>query len=593
MNPRHTWLWLFLAAALFGLVFAQHRYLRRHPPGPSKVLTNLKPSAVASIQVQLRGPMEIRAERTAVGWTLTKPLFYPAQAASIEALLTRLVGLTPAASIKLEELRNRPKADEEFGFADPEASLLVQQQGADRLRLLLGGRTAPGDQLFLQVVGAEEVYVIDADLLKLVPRTANDWRDTTLLDLKGLAFDRIAVTNGTRVFELQREPTTSLWHMVRPFSARADGAKIEQALEKLQSLRVTRFVSDDPKADLEALNLQPAELELALSQGSNSVAVLQLGKTNSAGQVYARRAGQNTIVTAANDLVAPWREPANDFRDPHLLALTRPVDAIEIRGEENFSVQRQPDDTWRVLPQNFPADAALVKELISVLSGLRIEFIQGVVTESGLTNYGLAPASRQYILQTRADSAAGASNSFLAELHFGTNQQAKVFVRRTDETSVYGISTNDFQRLPAAGWQLRERRLWNFSDDDIAGAMIRKEGKACQILRKERYKWSIAPGSQGMIKNELALEETIRGLAQVAAAVWVARGEQNRARYGFREGGLQVALELKNGNKATVEFGGEAPSSFEYAAVALESQLWIFEFPWPLFRDLLSSLPIP
>jgi hypothetical protein len=79
----------------------------------------------------------------------------------------------------------------------------------------------------------------------------------------------------------------------------------------------------------------------------------------------------------------------------------------------------------------------------------------------------------------------------------------------------------------------------------------------------------------------------------VTAASWVALGDQSRARYGFRDGALQVTLELKNGDKATVEFGAEAPSNSEYAAVTLENQVWIFEFPWLLFRDVLSSLPIP
>jgi len=578
---------------LFGLMLARNRYFRGHESGPGKVVPNLKPSAVESIQITLTNSAELLAERTGSGWTLTKPLSYPAQAASIEVLLARLERLTPATSIRMEELKNRPKADEEFGFANPQASILIQQQGDQRIRLLLGGKTAPGDQFFLQVVGAENVYVIDADVLKFVPRSANDWRDRTVLDLRALGFDRIAVTNGTRIFEVQRDSTNSPWRMARPFLARADGAKIEQALEKLQNLRVTQFVSDDPKADLEALNLQPAELELAFSQGSNNVALLQFGKTNNAGQVYVRRGGQNTIVTAANELVEPWRAPANDFRDLHLLVVTQPVDAIEIRGEENFSVQRQTNDTWRVLPQDLPTDEASVNELISVLGGLHLEVAQGFVTEAGLTNYGLAPPLRQYTFYARADGAAGASNSVLAELQFGTNQPGKVFVRRTDESAVYSIPTNDFQRLPAGGWQLRGRRLWNFSDDDIAGATIRKDGKACQIIRKERYHWSFAPGSQGLIKNELALEETVRGLVQVTAATWVARGYQNRARYGFHDGGLQVTLELKNGDKATVEFGAEAPSNFEYAAVVLESQVWIFEFPWLLFRDVLSSLPIP
>src|SRR5207247_1129935 len=126
---------------------------------------------------------------------------------------------------------------------------------------------------------------------------------------------------------------------------------IEDALEKLASLRISRFVSDAPGPDLESLGLQPAELEIALGQGTNAVAWLQFGKspTNDLGQVYARQFGQNTIVTVTNALVAPWRDSPDEFRDRHLLLAAAPVEAIEVRGLDSFSLQRQTNDSWRVL----------------------------------------------------------------------------------------------------------------------------------------------------------------------------------------------------------------------------------------------------
>jgi len=176
MNPRNTWRWLLLVVALASLVFVHHRYFRKAQTGPAKILPGLNPPAVTSVQILL-GQSEIRAARTnSGGWCLTQPLLYPAQATSIEILLRKLARLTPAASIDAGELKNRPKADEEFGFAKPEASILIEQ-GPDKTRLLVGAKTGPGDQLYLQVVGVETVYVVDTDLLKLVPRTADDWRD--------------------------------------------------------------------------------------------------------------------------------------------------------------------------------------------------------------------------------------------------------------------------------------------------------------------------------------------------------------------------------------------------------------------------------
>ena len=142
--------------------------------------------------------------------------------------------------------------------------------------------------------------------------------------MNGLAFDRLAVTNGTKVFELRRDGTNKLWRMVYPLQARANNPKAEQSLQTLQSVRVRQFVSDDPKADLEAFGLQPPELEVALGQGTNTVARLQFGKspTNDTRLVYARRLGLNAIVAVRKDLLAPWYAQVNDFRDPFLVTWT-------------------------------------------------------------------------------------------------------------------------------------------------------------------------------------------------------------------------------------------------------------------------------
>lgn len=594
MKPRHIWLWLFVVAALFTFIFFSRRFAHKAPEGPAKLLPRLNAAAVTAVQIMPRGQLPIRAERTNNTWVLSRPLVYPAQSVSVENLLAVLEGLTPVTHISESEIKNRFNADQDYGFSDPQATITIAQ--GDYCPLIhIGAKTAPGDQLFLQVVGVEGAYVVDADLLGLIPRSASDWRDTTLINLAGSVFDRVAVTNGPKVFVLQDGSTNHLWRMVWPFEARADAAKVESALQNLENLRIQQFVSDDPKADLEAFGLQPPGLELALAQGTNTTTLLQFGKspTNDAHQVYARRQGRNTIVTVASDLLAPWRGPRDDFRDPHLVRLTNEVQAIEVRAEDTFTLQRQAKDSWRILPQNLPADAGLVNDLLSVLSGSQVGFAQDNVTELGLAAYGLASPRREYVLKSAAAApAGGATNSILADVSFGTNRDDVVFARRADERTVYTVKRQDFDRLPGVSWQLRDRRLWTFSENDVARVTIREKGKVRQINRKDRYQWSLAPGSQGII-DDLQIEETVRGVVQMAAAAWVAQGEQSRARYGFSEQGLRITLELKNGESATVEFGGPSPSTFPYAAVSLDGSLWIFEVPPKLCRDILLYLTIP
>ena len=481
MNPRSTWRWIIVAAGLFAFIFFYQRHMSKSGGGPDRVLPNLNAAAVTSVQVRPAAHLEIRADRTNGTWQLTEPLVYPAQTVSIEKLLVELERLKPASYITARELRDRPKADEEYGFATPQASLIIEQPSYTA-RLRVGAKTAPGDQVFLQVIGVEGVYVVDGDFLKCLPRTADDWRDTALLNLKGLAFDRLAVTNGAKVFELRRDAANKLWRMAYPLQARANNTKTEESLQMLQSVRVRQFVPDDPKADLEMFGLQPPELEVALGQGTNTIARLQFGKslTNDTRLVHARRVGLNAIVAVPKDLLAPWRASVNDFRDPLLVTLTAPAAVIDVRGQDNFSVQQQTNGTWRVLPQGLPADAGLVGDLLSALSALQIvEFKEDVAIAPNLPTYGLASPVRQYTLRSAAtNSPSGPTNVIIAELSFGTNLADRIFARRADEPSfVYAVRLADFQHLPAASWQMRERRIWSISTNDIDRVIIRQQGK--------------------------------------------------------------------------------------------------------------------
>ena len=594
MNPRNTWRWIAVAAVLFAFIFFYQRRVGRNGSQPARVLPNLKAAAVTSIQIRPGARAPIRADRTNGVWQLVaESLVYPAQAASIEKLLAELERLTPAPYITARELRDRLKLDEAYGFSNPQATIAIEQPERTA-HLLIGARTPPGDQVFLQVVGMDGVYMVDADFLKYMPRAAEDWRDTTLVDLKGLTFDRLAVTNGAKVFELRRDATNKLWRMVYPLQARANDAKVEESLQLLQDVRILRFVTDDPKADLEPFGLQPPELELALGQGTNPAVRLQFGRspTNDTRLAYARRLGLSSVFAVPKDLLAPWYASVNDFRDPLLAKVTAPVAVVDVRSQDSFSLRQQTNGAWRVLPQGFSADAGLVKGLLSALNAFRIvAFTNDVVTAPDLAAYALAPPARQYILKSAATNAPGGStNVILAELNFGTNQADKVFAQRADEPGfVYAVRLADFQRLPAASWQMRERRIWNFSTNDLAGATLRQQGRVRKIVRNGPHDWSLAPG----ITNDLAVEETVSGFCQLTATTWVAHGAPDRARFGFTDNDLQITLELKGGDKVSVELGSEAPGNVPYALITLDGGPWVFECPAWLYVYAQRFLSVP
>ena len=589
MNTKNTFVWFVLAAVLFASIFILDRYLRPVAAVTRNVLPGLQPASVTSLQVIPAGALEIRANCVNHSWLLAKPIAYPAQPAAIEALLTALEKLAPATRITAGELHEHRTANADFGFDSPQVSLVIEA-GEQRWQLLIGNKTAPGDQVFLRVVGVDGAFATDAGWLKFIPRTANDWRSTALVAADANTCDAIVLTNSTKIIELRRDATNHLWRMIRPLQARADTGRITEALQRLQAAGVAQFVTDDARTDLTAFGLQPADLTLWLNQGTNFISALHTGKavTNDAAQVYAKRNGWNVIGTTAREPLALWHGAVNDFRDPHLLELTAPVAEIEVRGTNGFTLQQQGTNGWRIAGEKFPADTDSVQLFIKVLAGLRVEeFVKDVVTAPDLPPYGLDSPQREIILRATA----GDTNAVIAQLAFAV-QTNGIFVHRADEDFIYAITPDDFNRLPENGWEFRDRHLWNFSENDVAQITLRQSGRTRTLVHDGPNKWSLAPGSQGII-NPPALEETAHRLGALAVTGWVGRNVTAPEKYGLNPENLEITVELKSGEKLSVNFGTEISNQTALAAVTLDGERWAFVFPATLYQFVLSYLTIP
>jgi hypothetical protein len=598
MNSKTTGFWFVIAAALFAFIlFWEHQ--ARGPGAAANILPELKPAAVTSIEISPAGAMEISATRTNGNWQLTQPVLYPAQKAAIEMLLGALQKLVPATRISAAELREHQATEAEYGFDNPQFSITVEA-GDRSWQLKVGNKTAPGDQVFLRLDGSDGAFVTDADWLRFIPRSANDWRDTALADA-GNVCDHIVLTNGTKApIELQCDATNHLWRMLRPLQARANSAYIAEALQGLYAARVSQFVTDDPKADLAAFGLQPAELDLWLGHGTNVVAALHLGKnpTNDATQVFARREGSNsvftTVFTTAKDALSPWYGQVNNLRDPCLLELTVPVAEIAVHSQNSFTLQQHGSNDWVVAGEKFPADAENVQQFIKFLAGLRVaEFVKDVVTPPDLEAYGLAAPTNQIILR----SSAGDTNAVIAQLLFGAMQTNEIFVKRADEDFIYGLPLSDFNNLNALytqSWDFRDRRIWNFEGTNVAAITLHQNGKTRQIIHHGLNQWSLAPGSQGSIEPP-ALEETTYRLGKLTAYYWLGRNiTKPEEYYGLDTNNLQITVELRNGEKYTVDFGKELPNAqTALAAVTLDGERWAFVFPPVVYQFVSTYLTIP
>ena len=598
MNPTHTLYWMLLAGALFGYIvlFERHRPDEEaRAPVALRLFPELNPAELQRVEI-VRSNQTILAERVEGQWRLANPA-YPAQNGRIEQWLARLGELTRRTTLTAGELQAEPSGAATFGL-DPPVAVVNLQQPPIRFQFRVGARTAVGEKVYLQLAGTNEVVVTDAAVLNGLPESVNDWRNATFVDLSRLAFNRFAVTAEARDFEMQFEPEVRRWRMIRPRVARVDEGRFVQALQQLQALRVEQFVQDQPGVDLEPYGLDEPALSIEFGSGTNIVFGAQFGHspTNAPELVYARRSDYPNVVVVSRQVLEAFGVPYRDFLDYRLVDV--PLDEavqIEIQGAESFTLQRQTNGGWRVIaPRTFPVDPALLQHFLGRVAGMAVvEVAKEVVTDLDLPNYGLADPARSYRFLASAQTT-NAPGALLIGLDFGASRDERTFVRRTDENPVYTVKTEEVQLLPEAAFQLRDRRLWEFTTNQVVSLTIHRDGRSVKLLRSQNHQWTFAPGSQGIV-NTFALEEAVFRLCNLWARAWVDQGADRLEQYGIPQ--LEHWLELElNGTepqRLRVAFGAVSLSGGPFATLELEGEPVIFEFPleiYYVYRDVIESL---
>lgn len=599
MNPRTTWFLVVLAGVLFLFIQLVERHTQ--PTGAAPVepprLLAVRAIEVTNLQLRATNQLVLRAEQTNGGWHLNHPIAYPAASERIARWLELLEKLPAQRLLSLHELAGDQRTVADFGLEAPPMSLVLYHAGR-RSEVLFGSKTALGDQVYVQVQGSPDIYVTDAELLDRLPRRADEWRDRSLLTLDGLMLDRLEVRAAGRGFALVLDTTNRAFYLTKPTPARADGPKVDALLRTIGRERIIRFVADAPATDLEPYGLQPPVAELVLGKGTNDLVTVEFGKspTNETELVYARRLSHSNIVLVSRTLLDTLLASHTELRDRHLLAFVPDeVEVMEVLGPDGFGVRRQTNGTWTTTDaKSWPVDTGLVRDWMDRLSRLQGTVEKDVVTD--FTPYGLVTPERQIVLRRLAPPAEGTStNLVLAQLDLGAAQDGKVFARRPEDTSAYSVSLDALATLPNADWQLRDRRVFRFTTNQVASLTIRHNGYERKLLRTPAGLWSLAPGSQGMI-NTFAVEEMVFRLGELRANAWVDRGETNRARHGFTDTGYRLTVELKDGDEPVtriLEFGRQVPSVGPLALTLLDDETWIFEFPVALYWEMLQYLSNP
>jgi hypothetical protein len=267
-----------------------------------------------------------------------------------------------------------------------------------------------------------------------------------------------------------------------------------------------------------------------------------------------------------------------------------PIESIRIIGQDDFTMQWETNNLWYVLPHNFPADQLMATRLARTLSELQAVSIDDTVSAANAESaYGFKEPARQFIISWTPSSKA---TNPPTKLDFGISTNSEVYARRSGEFPLYKIAPSDYEALPTASWEMRERRIWNFDVNDVVRLTIQQDGKTREIVHNGTNGWRIPPGSTGDI-NDSAIEDTMNQLAQLKAFSWLGHGADKLAGCGIDAKAYQLTIELKNGQKLAFQLGKETRLGSAFASVILDEEPWIFEFPPDVLPSVLYALKSP
>ena len=609
MNTKATALLLAAAACLFAFVYFVERPLRlaaRVPPN-QRVLPDLDPSKITSVQVQVAGGVRtIRADKTNQVWQLTQPDPYPASGALIERFLQLL------AQWDWQTCIDHPESWDQYGLVSDQFTLLLTQEDGQQ-RILKIGRLAPaGDQVYLNVRGSAQILVAAPDLLSLLPTNQFRWRDLTVLNLEGVPFLQIMVHSTNSDFVLERPATNGLWKMTKPIEARADTPKINDWLAQLQSLRVQGFPADDargPEASAApgaAPNLQLDLTFLRDFSETNKLLELQVGNSPAGrtNRALARRLQPPGLIEIDNAPLAPWEGDWINFLDRHLLGLSPGlIGSIAVSGADigKFSVEKAADGAWRVNcadGETFPADEMLMKEWFFNLTNIQVVIPRSPTADKSL--FGLDnPAGPLLRYQVFSAPATGQTNPLMADLLFGlgTNQPLRIYEMGGDEKYVNSIDPRQFSLLPNACWELRDRAIWHFQSNQVTAIDIHQLGADLRYTRDTNNQWVLPRKYYQITPVQPAIEETLYQMGRLRAIYWSGCGDEHLERFGFDQADYRISFEVNNNGLMetnTIQFGKPSPHLHPYASIVRGGRRLIFEFPVDLYSNLVAGyLGIP
>ena len=386
---RSTLVLLVVALALGAYIYFVES---ERPPGgtpdPLQSAFDVESDDIDSLSVTASNGDRTVIEKDGDRWRIVEP--FP-----VNVDVTQVVSLSSSlANLEVQRVVAEPEDApdlEAFGLAEPGIEVGFTTTDGTDARLLIGGRSPAGNDLYATVAGSNRVFLISGFLDTTFDQTTFDLRDKSILDITRNEVDSLDITGADLAVRLGK--ADGEWSLVSPIEARADLGVTDGLVGRLSNGRMAAIEEESVGTDgLAPYGLDDPRLTVTVGLGS-SAATLLLGDTSPAGTIYARDGARELVFTVDASLASELEQGADEYRRKNLFAF-RPFNAtgleIEHEGErwtfarEEAAGEEDGDDWRRTVPDAGDVERADMDDLLAKLSNLRAESFERSRDGTGL-----------------------------------------------------------------------------------------------------------------------------------------------------------------------------------------------------------------
>ncbi|MEK6635833.1 MAG: DUF4340 domain-containing protein [Planctomycetota bacterium] len=289
-------------------------------------------------------------------------------------------------------------------------------------------------------------------------------------DFESSMIKKIELNNESGKVVLEKT-ADNFWHITEPLKLRADNSEVNSMLSEFEFMnKVGSFKKegdkpfdlkdyglDVPKTSITMFTDIPAKPDKIQVKGPKDKYTVFVGQKLAAGDnVYIKLDTSDEVIVVPGSLHNKVSKNILDLRSKWVFTFDKEsVDSLQVKTNEFNIVCNKKGSFWRLIePISDLADLEKVKDIIGKLKNLQIDSTDFLTEDAkDLVKYGLDNPRFTVTVNEK-----GVTQSVI----FGNSLDNKVYVRRTDEPTIFFLKDNILGDLSRKPNDLRDRKVVRF-----------------------------------------------------------------------------------------------------------------------------------